>query len=152
MTIDKQKELLTGLLVPRNAPHDGMCFSSEYMDKANVEKYAIYTAVSEALHDSKLSQDFGYKIVEKALHVLDDERIDWTDPNMDDNGQLQEAIDTATPIYNNELMQIYLRDWWLVDGANEELGGESDSVSNARRGWYVAIERMVEAIINNLTK
>lgn len=148
ITQQQAKELLAGLFVPRKEPLEGVCFSNDYMDKANAEKYAIYEAVSDAMHDSGLSHDFSYAVAEKAVDVLTDrDEIDWLDAD-----DLTNLIDNAVPVYNGELMEIYANDWGTVDKACEELGidKKATSVERARLGWYYAIEQMAQAIISNL--
>ena len=144
------KDLLAKLFEPRNAPLKGVRFASNYMDKANKEKYAIYTAVSEAQRASNLSHDFAYTVANLAVDILID-ADDWQDSDA-----LAQCIDQTVPVYNGELMEIYANDWHAVDEAEEEYGlsvstdGQNLSVLRAQRGWYYAIEQMVHGIINNL--
>ena len=127
------------------------CFKADYMSQfiGNTstlnEKYPIYQAVSEAMRTSGLSFDFSYSVAQKAVNVLT-HLEDWEDRD----GMNSEYIDSEVPVYNHELMQIYLSDWWAVDEVAEEFGDIHDTMQGARMAWFKQIEQMVEAIINNL--
>lgn len=138
-TVEKQE---TKEIVP--------CFNLEYMDefinhtdKIN-PKYPVYKAVSEAMRESGLSFDFSYKVANQAVNILV-EAEDW---NNEDT--IHEQVDSSVPVYNYELMQIYVSDWDVVDEAKAEFGEGRDSIANAQQGWYYAIEQMVTAIKSNL--
>lgn len=123
---------------------DSKCFRQEYMQKTASE-YPIQEAVSDAMHNSRLSFDFSYIIGEKAADILAE--VDW-----DDDDAITEAIDSAIPVYTNELMQIYVADNWAVDEAVNEFGNDEDSSKNAIMAWYSQIRQMVEKIKNNLAE
>ena len=123
---------------------DAKCFRQEYMDE-NAPEYPIQQAVSNAMGDSELSFDFSYIIGEKAADILAE--VDW-----DDDDAITEAIDSAIPVYTNELMQIYVADNWAVDEAVNEFGNDEDSSKNAMMAWYSQIRQMVEKIKNNLAE
>ena len=135
-------EYLGKLFVPRDN-RDGVAFRTEYMNHAH-EAYEVQQAVSKAQMHSGLSFDFSYSVAEKAVDVL------LTVDNWNDDDALREAIDSNVPIYTGEIMEIYQANAWVVDEACEELGNTGNSSDNAMRGWYMAIERMVQAIKGNL--
>lgn len=137
------KKALDDVFVARNNGLEGSCFNSEYM-KSESEHYGIYKAISKAQHDSNLSFEFSYIIAGLAVDILKD--VDWSDDD-----EITSLVDTSVPIYTNELMEIYKANSWAVDDAVRELGS-GDSEQNAKYGWYMQIESMVNAIKNNLLK
>lgn len=146
MTNKVKREFLSDLLVPRENGLDGMCFRSEFMDVKH-EAYPVYQAVSDAMHDSNLSFDFSYSVADRAISAL------LSVDNWDDEDALQEAIDNNVPVYNNQLMTIYLADWDIVDQTCDDNGIIGyDSVKRASIGWYSAMQDMVSSIINKLAK
>lgn len=146
MNQKQTKDILSNLFVPRGKHHatgeqlEGVCFSSDCMDEKNTDKYSVYKAVSDAMFNSELTHGFSYEIASRAVDILI-EAEDW-----DNDEDITERVDSAVPIYNSELMQIFLDNHWAVDGACEELGSEGDSVAHAQRGWYTLIERMTHTI------
>lgn len=125
---------------------DTIIYDSEYMNRDNVEQYAIYNAVSTVAHDSGLTHNFSYEIASRAVDILA-EIEDWQDDDA-----ITEAIDASVPIYTSKLIQIYTFNSWTVDEAREELGtGEDSTTKNAMQAWYIQIQNMVNAIRDNLT-
>lgn len=117
--------------------------------KRENKAYPIYQAVSEAQRASGLSFNFSYDIADKAVDVLLE---NWDDANSDNYDSIVDAVDGAVPVYNSDLVKIYLSDWDVADDAMEEYGGEGDSLDRARHGWFRAIESMVYAIRDNLAE
>ena len=95
-------------------------------------------------HDSGLTFNFSYKVMDKALNVLSDLN-DWKNDD-----ELCEAIDGCVPVYNSELAEIYASNSWMVDEAIKELGPGEDSMKNAAYGWYKAISDMAYSLKNKL--
>jgi hypothetical protein len=114
-------------------------FRTEVMQKDN-EAYPIYQAVSNVAFKSELTHGFSYEITTRACDILA-EAEDW-----DNEDDIQERIDSAVPIYNSELMEIYLANWWAVDEARTDMGAQGDSVKDAQAAWYYLIEMFVTAI------
>lgn len=142
MNIEQIKTLLHGVFVPRTPPLEGVCFASDYMIEANIDKYEIYKAISNVMHNSGLTFNFSYEVAQKAVDII----IACIEDGKSENEDfVSEQIDNAIPVYNNELMIIYANDYSIVDSAVEELGA-GDSIENAKAGWYVAIRGMVEEI------
>ena len=150
MSKENIKTLLAGLFTTRKDKDDEdiIIFSSEYMDRDNADKYAVYEAVSNAMHDSGLSHGFSYEIASRAVSVLE-EAEDWTEDGQDD---MNEAIDASVPIYTNYLNSIYAYDSWAVDESRQENGIPEDSASDAERAWYSQIYAMTGTIQANLEK
>lgn len=138
----KNKQLLEKLYVPK-VIGEGVAFNLDYMDKNNEELYTIYTEVSDAQRESGLTFGFAYEIGSRAVDIL--QEVDWNDEDA-----IREAIDQAVPIYTNELMTIYLGDYSVIDEMEEVWGNSCDCVSRAQRGWYYAIENMLQAIKSKL--
>lgn len=150
MTIKEAQGLLSGVFVDRGKDGngvqlEGLCFADDYMRDQDEDKQNIYRAVSNAQRDSELTFSFSYEVASKAVDILAGLE-DW-----DNEEALHEAIDAAIPVYNGELMQIYLDNWHVVDDACEEMEeGSEASAARAQVGWYVAIRDMVHAIKSNI--
>lgn len=146
MTNEKKRELLARLFETSKRDDDTVWdhFRNYVMDKEN-EAYPVYQAVSDAMFNSQLTHNFSYSIAVPAVEILL-EAENW---NNDDD--ITERVDSAVPIYNYDLMQIYVSNWWAVDDACEELGYDTgNSIQRAQYGWYAQIESMVAAIRTNL--
>lgn len=128
-----------------NSDVDVICFDTDYMNPAN-KNYSIYKIVSAVMQSSGLSHNFSYEVASRAVSVL----AECQDINNDN--ELQEAIDSACPIYTNEIMTIYMYDHNAVDEAVAEMGSGKDSEHNAKLAWYLEIQKMVFAIKNKLTE
>ena len=112
-------------------------YSDKYiLAKKGTNEHDLYEIVSDIAHKSGMSYNFSYEIMSKACDIVADYSFDSKYAEDD----LVEMIDNAIPVYTNELMTIYQQNWHLVDDANEELGGEGDSVVHAQRGWYYILE------------
>jgi len=145
MTKETIIKLLSDVFVPRAEGLEGVCFASDFMDREQKDKYAIYNAISEAMQNSGLSHNFSYGVANKAVSILSD--IDWNDDDA-----ITDAIDHDVPIYNGELMSIYAQDWHAVDEACNEYGidDEADSIERAKQGWYYTLTNMTNDIKSNL--
>ena len=141
MNIERMKEYLSGLFVPRKEGLEGVCFNGEYMDKRS-EAYEIYRAFSDAQQNSGLSFDFSYNIASKVCDIL---------INCEEWDVADESINEYLPIYTAEIMEIYKADSGTVDEACEELG-EGDSVARALNGWYLSISNMLHEVKEKLTE
>jgi len=143
----KTKETLAKLFttVKRTDDTEVRTFTPEAMTEGN-EAYATYRAVSDAMQAGGLTFDFSYRVADKAVDILV-ELEDW-----EDGDAISEAIDSAIPVYNQELMTIYADNSSAVDEVREELGSEGNSTQLASQAWYNEIQKMVEAIKNNLTE
>jgi len=118
-------------------------FAPDHFDKTT-DLHTVSEVVSTAMYESGLTHEFSYEIASRAADILA-EAEDW-----DNEDALQEAIDSAIPIYTNELMSIYASNSWAVDEAAEELGNEGDSTRRAQQAWYMQIQSMGEAIKTGL--
>lgn len=112
-------------------------YSDKYiLAKEGTIEHDLYKIVSDIAFKSGMSYNFSYEIMSKACDIVADYSFD-SDYTKDD---LFAVIDNAIPVYTNELMTIYQQNWHLVDDANEDLGGEGDSVAHAQRGWYYILD------------
>ena len=139
------KSLLGDLFVSRENGLEGVAFNIEYMKAENVDKYKIYKAVSDAMHESGLTHDFSYSVANKVVYILG-EAEDW-----EDNDYIQESINSSIPVYNYELMTIYQDNFWAVDEAVSEFG-HRDSIANAQMAWDMLMEQMLDSIKEKLLK
>lgn len=137
------KELFVYKEVVYKEDIDRIVYNDKYiLAPEGTTERALYELVSDIARDSGMSFDFSYRIMDKACSIVADYLMD-SDGDDDD---IFELVDNAVPVYNHELMAIYQNDWEIVDEANEELGGEGDSVAHAQRAWYYVIERMVSEV------
>jgi hypothetical protein len=126
-----------------------ICFTDSYMNRENINEYAIYKAVSEAQHNSGLTFDFSYEVASRAVDVITTliDQYDDDLANLEDSDNITEAVDGIIPVSTHDLMQIYQSNSWLVDEARQELGNDGDTTQQAQQAWYKAINDMVHAII-----
>lgn len=120
-------------------------FTTEAMDKTN-PLYPYYRIVSDAMHESGLTHDFSYEIASRAVDAIVE-----NEDNEGDADDLYDLIDSYVPIYNADLMQIYVDNWSAVDEACDDMGHDSgDSIDRARIGWSRAINDIASAILSGL--
>ena len=145
--MEKIKQILSKLFaeVERKDGSKVTTFTTEAMTEGN-EAYGTYRAVSDAMQESGLTFDFSYVVAVKAVDILTE--LD----NWEDEDAITEAVDSAVPVYTHELMTIYADNSSAVDEAREELGSEGDSSTLAQQAWFSEIQKMVNAIKENLAK
>jgi len=139
MKKEKVKTFLATLFVTRDVADESVSFNDAFMRDTH-EAYPIYDAVSDVMHKSNLSFNFSYAIASKAVDVLEQVE-DW-----EDNDDIQEAINSAVPVYTWELMQICQSDSWAVDEAIREYGKQETLERDVTTAWFMLIETMVEEI------
>lgn len=112
-------------------------------------EHDLYEMVSNIAYKSGMSFEFSYRVISKACGVVSQYLL-----NSDgDDDNIHELVDNAVPIYNHELMQIYVSDWSIVDEAHDELvGNEDDSVGRAQVAWYYILERVTREIIGAVSE
>ena len=137
--IYKQFENGTGRLV----------YSDKYiLAEAGTVERDLYELVSNIAQNSGMSFEFSYNIMSQACTIASEYLLN----SEGDEDNINELVDNAVPIYNNELMQIYVSDWSIVDEAHDELGGsQDDSVGRAQLAWYYILERVTREVIENVS-
>lgn len=125
-------------------------YSDKYIkaEKGTIE-HDLYELVSNIAYNSGMTFDFSYSVISKACDVASEYLLD-SEGNEDN---INELVDNAVPVYNHELMQIYVSNWDIVDEASGEMCGSDDnSVQRAQYAWYYIINRMTHEIIDAVSE
>ena len=67
-----------------------------------------------------------------------------------ESDDISELVDSATPIYNYDILKMYINDSDIVDDYRNEMGGDGDSVQTAQGAYYMLIERLARDVMSDI--
>jgi hypothetical protein len=144
-------DMISNLYTIMDAPEGERIVHSKIFlnaDEGTPER-ALYDITTHIASHSDISFAFSFTVMSKACDIVSQYLLD-SDGNEDN---ISELVDNAVPVYNAELMQIYVADWWIVDEAQNEYGTEvTDSVQRAQSAWYYILDRITREIIDAVSE
>lgn len=130
--------------------NERIIYSKQYINAENdTVEHDLYQLTSNIASESGLSFDFSYQIMSRVCNIVSELPIfDSEEPDNDDG--IHEAVDSAVPVYNAELLQIAnVHDYHLIDAAIEEYECEG-IISACSYAWYKAINSAVYEIVQTV--
>ncbi len=124
---------------------DRIVYNVRYMFAgADTVERDVYELVSDIAHASGLSHSFSFEVISRACNILTKLNV-WDGDDIDDDA-LREAVESATPVYNHELLKIVnTADYGLVNDALAE-SGNNDIITACSYAWDTAIYNAVHEL------
>lgn len=125
-------------------------YNKAYINAENdTVEHELYQLTSNIAHNSGLSFDFSYEIMQRACAIVAELPI-WNGDDIDSDDGIHEAVDNAVPVYNAELLKIAnMHDYHLIDEAMSEHGA-ADIIGACSVAWYNAIYSAVYEIVETI--
>jgi hypothetical protein len=162
MTKEKAREHLSRVFTTIQAPEvERIVYADAYIHaKEGTEEYEIYSAISDASHDSGHGFAFSYSVAERAvwaiIEAIDNAEDGDTLENVLESDNLHEAVSANLPYMNAELAEIVadVHSWDVVEEAMATANGSDDYTlaSVLTYAWQQSIDSMARAILTNLAK